>query len=190
MNTKKLICSLATAAVVMLMSGCGNQSIEDQFVFGKTRVHCADATITINSPFELAVNGKQADLGPRDTDSVNAEGHNQNIQIIVSASRAGSGETVDSEKQKALDIMTSDQMLTNLKTDVKTAKAAGQDAQVLTFTFTENDQGMSTNLTVIEYIFEYKNVVWRTIYQFRTDDPVGKALAERLAGKILPGTVT
>ena len=43
MNTKKLICSLATAAVVMLMSGCGNQSIEDQFVFGKTRVHCADA---------------------------------------------------------------------------------------------------------------------------------------------------
>ena len=94
MNTKKLICSLATAAVVMLMSGCGNQSIEDQFVFGKTRVHCADATITINSPFELAVNGKQADLGPRDTDSVNAEGHNQNIQIIVSASRAGSGETV------------------------------------------------------------------------------------------------
>ena len=189
MNTKKLICSLATAAVVMLMSGCGNQSIEDQFVFGKTRVHCADATSTINSPFELAVNGKQADLGPRDTDSVNAEGHNQNIQIIVSASRAGSRETVDSEKQKALDIMTSDQMLTNLKTDVKTAKAAGQDAQVLTFTFTENDQGMSTNLTVIEYIFEYKNVVWRTIYQFRTDDPVGKALAERLAGKILPGTV-
>ena len=74
--------------------------------FGKTRVHCADATITINSPFELAVNGKQADLGPRDTDSVNAEGHNQNIQIIVSASQAGSGETVDSEKQKALDIMT------------------------------------------------------------------------------------
>ena len=128
-------------------------------------------------------------LGPRDTDSVNAEGHNQNIQIIVSASRAGSGETVDSEKQKALDIMTSDQMLTNLKTDVKTAKAAGQDAQVLTFTFTENDQGMSTNLTVIEYIFEYQNVVWRTIYQYRTDDPVGKALAERLAGKILPGTV-
>ena len=175
MNTKKLICSLATAAVVMLMSGCGNQSIEDQFVFGKTRVHCADATITINSPFELAVNGKQADLGLRDTDSVNAEGHNQNIQIIVSASRAGSGETVDSEKQKALDI--------------KTAKAAGQDAQVLTFTFTENDQGMSTNLTVIEYIFEYQNVVWRTIYQYRTDDPVGKALAERLAGKILPGTV-
>ena len=48
---------------------------------------------------------------------------------------------------------------------------------------------MSTNLTVIEYIFEYQNVVWRTIYQYRTDGPVGKALAERLAGKILPGTV-
>ena len=96
---------------------------------------------------------------------------------------------MNDEKQKALDIMTSDQMLTNLTTDVKTAKAAGQDAQVLTFTFTENDQGMSTNLTVIEYIFEYQNVVWRTIYQYRTDDPVGKALAERLAGKILPGTV-
>ena len=69
--------------------------------------------------------------------------YKRQIQIIVSASRAGSGETVDSEKQKALDIMTSDQMLTNLKTDVKTAKAAGQNAQVLTFTFTENDQGMS-----------------------------------------------
>lgn len=38
-----------------------------------------------------------------------------------------------------------------------------------------------------EYIFRQDRTLWRVIYQYRTEDPVGKALAERIEGRIVQG---
>ena len=46
-----------------------------------------------------------------------------------------------------------------------------------------------TALTVNEYIFLQDEVIWRVIYQYRTEDPIRRELSARLAGRIQIGAV-
>ena len=57
----------------------------------------------------------------------------------------------------------------------------------MTFVFTAAEKNRSADLTVKEYIFPQNDTLWRVIYQYRTNDPVGKALTERVEGKIVQG---
>ncbi len=84
---KKWALSLGLLALAMLPAGCGN-SIDDQFPFGKNRIHCGE-TITVATPFELISNGKQVDLGDRQAETVYAEGHNANMQLLVTGTKEG-----------------------------------------------------------------------------------------------------
>ena len=152
---KKWVLSLGLLALAMLPAGCGN-SIDDQFPFGKNRIHCGGETITVATPFELISNGRQVDLGDRQAETVHAEGHNANMQLLVTGT-----------KEITLG-------------DVK--------AQQLSFSFTETARGKNIELSVEEYIFLRKGVVWRVIYQYRSQDEVGKALTQKVAGQIAMGS--
>lgn len=57
----------------------------------------------------------------------------------------------------------------------------------MNFIFDEMTRGDKINLTVTEYIFEYKGVVWRVIYQYRSTDFTGEQLSEFISGKIYLG---
>ena len=46
-----------------------------------------------------------------------------------------------------------------------------------------------TALTVNEYIFLQDEVIWRVIYQYRREDPIGRELSAQLAGRIQIGAV-
>lgn len=184
----KLLLSIALASMVTLMSGCGSSNLEDQFTFGTSRVHCENATVSVSAPFELVVNGKQADLGDKSAEKVNAEGHNRNIQILVTADKAADGTTPASLADDAVNMLKSDSLISNLKSDRSKGKVDGQDAEVINFTFTEKNKGVDVDLSIREYIFSYKDVNWRVIYQYRTDDETGKALADKLAGQVKMGT--
>jgi hypothetical protein len=184
----KFLLSCALAAIVTVMAGCGSSSsIEDQFVFGRTRVHCADSTVSVLSPFELVVNGKQADLGDKSADKVNAEGHNSNIQILVTANRTESGETPAALAEKAENILKNDGNISDLKSERKQGKVGDQNAEILNFTFSEMNRGTPVDLTIREYIFDYGQATWRVIYQYRTNDPTGTALADHVAGQLVMG---
>ena len=61
-------------------------------------------------------------------------------------------------------------------------------AQQLSFSFTETARGKNVELSVEEYIFLRKGVVWRVIYQYRSQDEVGKALVQKVAGQIAMGS--
>ena len=88
----------------------------------------------------------------------------------------------------AQEILKSNPALSHVKSEVKDVSIGDLKGKKLTFTFTESSRGKSTDLTVDEYIFTQKNTVWRVIYQYRTTDSIGKALAERVAGKIALGS--
>ena len=143
---KKWALSLGLLALAMLPAGCGN-SIDDQFPFGKNRIHCGGETITVATPFELISNGRQVDLGDRQAETVHAEGHNANMQLLVTGTKEGAG---------------------------KDAKTLAEEAKSI--------------LAVEEYIFLRKGVVWRVIYQYRSQDEVGKALTQKVAGQIAMGS--
>lgn len=184
---KKLLLSLALFGVAMLPSGCGN-SLDDQFVFGKNRVHCGGETITVATPFEMVSDGKQVDLGNREASTVNAEGHNAHMQILVTGNKVSAEKNETKLVQDAQDILKDNNNLSNLKSDKKEISIGNTKGTCLTFSFTESSRGKKTDLTVKEYIFTQGNTVWRVIYQYRTGDEVGKALADRLAGQIALGS--
>ena len=89
---------------------------------------------------------------------------------------------------EAQDMLKGNPALSNVKSDVKDVKIGNLDGKKLTFTFTETGRGKSTDLTVDEYIFTQKDTVWRIIYQYRSADTTGQALAERVSGKIVLGS--
>lgn len=182
----RLFLAVALLGTVLVVSGCGSQTLDDQFVFGKNRISCANETITLEVPFEMGISGKMADLAPKDGEKVNAEGHNQYMQILVTGER-NPGKTVEGEAEAAASLMGSNASVTGLQTQKDTVDIGPMKGIRLTFSFTDMEKGRSTELTVKEYIFQQKNTIWRVIYQYRTGDPVGKSLAERLEGKIVPG---
>ncbi|HBK27896.1 MAG TPA: hypothetical protein DDY92_05020 [Dialister sp.] len=184
---KNLLLSIGLLGVAMLPAGCGN-SLDDQFVFGKNRIHCNGSTITVSIPFEMVADGQQVDLGPRQASRVNAEGHNGHIQVLVT------GNKVTEDKNEALlvkdaeEVLKGNNNLSNLTSDKKDVTIGKVPGTLLTFQFTESNRGKKTDLTVKEYIFTYENTVWRVIYQYRTHDEVGKALVDRLGGQIALGS--
>lgn len=173
------------AAALFAIAGCGSDTLDDQFIFGKNRISCAGETITLEVPFEMGVSGEMADLAPKDSPKVNAEGHNRYMQILVTGE--ATNKTADAFAAEASAMIHSEPSVENLK-ETKDAVQIGQaDGLRLTFSFDDVSRGRRTGLTVKEYIFRDKGTLWRVIYQYRTDDPVGQALTERVEGRIVQG---
>lgn len=172
----------------LLFSGCGTMNVNDDFIFGKNRIHCAGETITIVTPFELVSEGKQVDLGDRNTTRVNAEGHNNNLQILVTGNAISETYNVEKLSNEAVNVLKNNPSLSELNTRVDSVPVGNTTGKLLTFTFTESGKGHKIALTVKEYIFSGKNTVWRVIYQYRTGDELGKGLAERVTGRISSGS--
>lgn len=184
---KKWALSLGLLALAMLPAGCGN-SIDDQFPFGKNRIHCGGETITVATPFELISNGRQVDLGDRQAETVHAEGHNANMQLLVTGTKEGAGKDAKTLAEEAKSILADNPNLKNVKSQQKEITLGDVKAQQLSFSFTETARGKNVELSVEEYIFLRKGVVWRVIYQYRSQDEVGKALTQKVAGQIAMGS--
>ncbi len=181
---RNILCSIALAGAVLVMSGCGGARLDDDFVFGKNRISCNNETITVEVPFEMGISGQMADLAPKDAAKVNAEGHNKYIQILVSGEKAGMDNT-ESLADKAESLMSGSSHVTDLKKTRETVSLDGGEAILLTFQFTDTEKGRSAALTVKEYIFQQGNTLWRVIYQYHSGDALGKALAQRVEGNIV-----
>lgn len=187
-GTYKKLAFAALASVMLVSAGCGNESIDDSFVFGKTRVHYGADTITLEAPFELGVGRTSSDLssiGP----SLVAVGENKNIQIVVSGKKTSDGWTVESVKEDALSKITEESNhISNLNVQSEQTTLGDIPADVIHFSFTETSRSQPVDLTLTEYIFKSGDTIWRVIYQYRTNDTEGQALMDRIAGKITEGT--
>lgn len=184
---KKQMMAAALAGAVLLLSGCGAASVEDQYVFGSSRVTCGGDTITLSVPFELAVKGKQSDLAPKNGETVTAVGSNRGLQVVVVGNHVGDDKDIGTVAASSEAAMENNSALTGLKTVKQDSTVDGEKAVRLTFTFREEGRGGPADLTAEEYIFRRGNALWRVIYQYRTEDPAGKALYDKVAGKITFG---
>lgn len=186
-SNRKAILIICLAWLLLLLSGCRHDEIGDEFVFGRNRVRCSNATITVVTPFELFSEGKQVELQAKSAKSIHAEGHNKNIQIFVTADTATSDKSVESVAITAKGILQENPHVSNLKIQESDIKIQSENGKKLNFIFDEMTRGDKINLTVTEYIFEYKGIIWRIIYQYRSTDRTGKQLSEFISGKIYLG---
>lgn len=186
-SNRKAILIICLAWLLLLLSGCRHDEIGDEFVLGRNRVRCSNATITVVTPFELFSEGKQVELQAKSAKSIHAEGHNKNIQIFVTADTATSDKSVESVAITAKGILQENPHVSNLKIQESDIKIQSENGKKLNFIFDEMTRGEKINLTVTEYIFEYKGIIWRIIYQYRSTDRTGKQLSEFISGKIYLG---
>ena len=174
---------------VLLLSGCSGNNVRDKFVFGKNRISCNNTTITVLTPFELIANGKQAEISDRNADKIMAEGHNQHIRIFVMGDKNTINESISAAAESAETLLRNNKRVTNLKVEKADDKFNNEDAKVLRFSYVEKAREEKTALTVNEYIFLQDEVIWRVIYQYRTEDPIGRELSAQVAGRIQIGAV-
>ncbi len=184
---KKWVLSLGLLALAMLPAGCGN-SIDDRFPFRKNRIPCGGETITVATPFELISNEQAGHLGDRQAETFHAEGHNANMQLLVTGTKEGEGKDAKTLAEEAKSILADNPNLKNVRSQQKEITLGDVKAQQLSFSFTETARGKNIELSVEEYIFLRKGVVWRVIYQYRSQDEVGKALVQKVAGQIAMGS--
>ncbi len=114
-SNRKAILIICLSWLLLLLSGCRHDEIEDEFVFGKNRVRCSNATITVVTPFELFSEGKQVEFQAKSAKSIHAEGHNKNIQIFVTADTATPDKSVESVAITAKGILQENPHVSNLK---------------------------------------------------------------------------
>ena len=136
----------------MLPAGCEN-SIDDQFPFGKNRIHCGGETFSVASPFELISIGRQVDLGDRQAETVHAEGHNANMQLLVTGTKEVEGKDAKTLAEEAKSILADNPNLKNVRSQQKEITLGDVKAQQLSFSITETARGKNVELSVEEYIF-------------------------------------
>lgn len=178
--------ALSAWLLTLTLAGCGQVQLEDDFIFGKNRISCANQTITLEVPFEMGVQGKMADMAPKNAEKVSAEGHNQHMQILVTGELAP-GKTAIAQADAASALMQNESSVVNLKETRDNVTIGSMDGVRLVFSFEDVSRTHPVDLTVKEYIFSQGDILWRVIYQYRTDDPVGQELTAQVEGKIVQG---
>lgn len=182
----KIYAAAALTAVSLALAGCGNASLDDEFVFGKNRISCANETVTVLVPFEMGVNGGLADLAPKDTAKVYAKGNNRYMQVIVMGD-ASDTKTVESEAAAAEARIRGSKAVSEVLAESEDVTVAGAAGKKLTISLVDTTNGRKTALTMTEYIFRQDKTIWQVIYQYRTGDATGEALTKRVEGAIEKG---
>lgn len=109
----RIFLAAVLASALLLTAGCGQESLDDQFIFGKNRISCANETITVEVPFELGVQGQMADLAPKDSGKVSAEGHNRYMQVLVTGE--ATDKTAEAQAAEAVAMMRQEASVTDLQ---------------------------------------------------------------------------
>lgn len=182
----KIYAAAALTAAVLTLSGCGGNTIDDEFVFGKNRISCANETVTVTVPFEMGVSGTLADLAPKDTPKVYAKGNNRYMQVIVMG-EASDTKTVETEAEAAEARLRGSKSVSEIKAVSEDVTVAGAAGKKLSISLIDTTNGKKTPLTMTEYIFRQNKTIWQVIYQYRTGDRLGEALSARVAGGIEKG---
>lgn len=183
---KKYACVGLLGASLFLF-GCGQEGNVDDFVIGKNRISCLNATITVTTPFEMISEGKQAEYVDKSVEAISAEGHNNHMQIIVIGQKETETDSASRLSEKSLEMMKGNSAVTKLHYEKSSVMIGTESGHLLDFSFVEKSKKGETSLVVKEYIFSSGGALWRVIYQYRQGDALGEALTEKVAGQIVPG---
>lgn len=189
MNKIKIYITVFLVIFISFVSFYGNRGAEDQFVFGKSRVYCNGSVITIKTPFELAVNGKQSDLSQNNVYNVIAAGADKNFQILVFGYKVDEHTSPKIIIDEQIDLLKTDENISNLKLGTGKSSINGREAYVLDSTFNEELKKGNEDLVIKVYTFQDNQTVWKVIYQYKANDEIGKAIMEKLDKKIISGVV-
>ena len=169
--------------VMLVAAGCGSKNVTDTYSFGRQVFRSADSEIVVMLPFELGLNPNLKET--QDGYVLDAwAGMGQAVMLTVEAQHARTPVQIlpTPEVKAASDAraLAAANGAANAKTET-TDIVIGNVPMRKTVTMLTKQ---SNSFTIVQYVFEDRNVLWSVAYQYRTNEAEGKEIVDRIADNI------
>lgn len=163
------------AASTILMTGCGNTSVLEEYSFGYTQLKSGNSEVYLMSPMEM---GKS-----QNNDGTVLYGANDSHWWMAAESRPASEITVQQWAEKPISLLEQTHY-TDLQTKVSETTVLDRPATEVRCTFNLNVQGHAVQMVGQSLFFEDNGQIWDITYLYNPADPVGKEVVDHVFGQI------
>lgn len=177
MNELKLLAVAAMTAAVVLLSGCGNMTMLEEYSFGYVQLKAGNSEVYVMTPFDLAHVSRQNGEGMM---YINNDKH---INVVAVSETAGETTPVAmAEEYVAMLKQTPD--VSDLQTKVTDAEESGRKTTVVDASYTEPLNGQPAKLTVRSLFFEDNGQIWHVMYMYKDGDALAKEVVDHVFGQL------
>lgn len=165
-----------TAAVVLL-SGCGNMTMLEEYSFGYVQLKAGNSEVYVMTPFDLAHVSRQNGEGMM---YINNDKH---INVVAVSETAGETTPVAmAEEYVAMLKQTPD--VSDLQTKVTDAEESGRKTTVVDASYTKPLNGQPAKLIVRSLFFEDNGQIWHVMYMYKDGDALAKEVVDHVFGQL------
>lgn len=165
-----------TAAVVLL-SGCGNMTMLEEYSFGYVQLKAGNSEVYVMTPFDLAHVSRQNGEGMM---YINNDKH---INVVAVSETAGETTPVAmAEEYVAMLKQTPD--VSDLQTKVTDAEESGRKTTVVDASYMEPLNGQPAKLIVRSLFFEDNGQIWHVMYMYKDGDALAKEVVDHVFGQL------
>lgn len=177
MKGLKLLAVAAMTAAVVLLSGCGNMTMLEEYSFGYVQLKAGNSEVYVMTPFDLAHVSRQNGEGMM---YINNDKH---INVVAVSETAGETTPVAmAEEYVAMLKQTPD--VSDLQTKVTDAEESGRKTTVVDASYTEPLNGQPAKLTVRSLFFEDNGQIWHVMYMYKDGDALAKEVVDHVFGQL------
>ena len=177
MKGLKLLAVAAMTAAVVLLSGCGNMTMLEEYSFGYVQLKAGNSEVYVMTPFDLAHVSRQNGEGMM---YINNDKH---INVVAVSETAGETTPVAmAEEYVAMLKQTPD--VSDLQTKVTDAEESGRKTTVVNASYTEPLNGQPAKLTVRSLFFEDNGQIWHVMYMYKDGDELAKEVVDHVFGQL------
>ncbi|MCB5703272.1 hypothetical protein LIQ46_09870 [Megasphaera elsdenii] len=177
MKELKLLAVAAMTAAVVLLSGCGNMTMLEEYSFGYVQLKAGNSEVYVMTPFDLAHVSRQNGEGMM---YINNDKH---INVVAVSETAGETTPVAmAEEYVAMLKQTPD--VSDLQTKVTDAEESGRKTTVVDASYTEPLNGQPAKLTVRSLFFEDNGQIWHVMYMYKDGDALAKEVVDHVFGQL------
>lgn len=177
MKGLKLLAVAAMTAAVVLLSGCGNMTMLEEYSFGYVQLKAGNSEVYVMTPFDLAHVSRKNGEGMM---YINNDKH---INVVAVSETAGETTPVAmAEEYVAMLKQTPD--VSDLQTKVTDAEESGRKTTVVDASYTEPLNGQPAKLTVRSLFFEDNGQIWHVMYMYKDGDALAKEVVDHVFGQL------
>ncbi|MCF0152819.1 MAG: hypothetical protein MSS75_09880 [Megasphaera sp.] len=177
MKELKVLAVAAMTAAVVLLSGCGSQTMLEEYSFGYVQLKAGNSEVYVMTPFDLAHVNRQHGEGMM---YINNDKH---INVVAVSETAGET-TPAAMANEYVAMLKQTPDVSDLQTKVTDAEESGRQATVVDASYTEPLNGQPAKLTVRSLFFEDNGQIWHVMYMYKDGDALAKEVVDHVFGQL------
>ncbi|AVO75043.1 hypothetical protein SAMN02910401_01864 [Megasphaera elsdenii] len=177
MKGLKLLAVAAMTAAVVLLSGCGNMTMLEEYSFGYVQLKAGNSEVYVMTPFDLGRVNRQNGEGVM---YINNDKH---INVIAVSETAGET-TPAAMAEEYIAMLKQTPDFSDLQTKVTDAEESGRKATVVNASYTEPLNGQPVKITARSLFFEDNGQIWHVMYIYRDGDALAKEVVDHVFGQL------